>query len=182
MDPPGTYSERQIQSVRLVYVLGAAVWLILIVVMNLITHNAVGVIILMIPFALFALSYFNIESITPTVEQNTFSSNFLSLGLILVFPILTWVTRDSDVPALHQERFMSLLVLSIGLTMLSLLDIWVPEGWIPITIHIKSIFQTLALTLLLYALYSYYIERLEIELHPSRTKSQQPLGSPEPLA
>lgn len=57
-----------------------------------------------------------------------------------------------------KRLFIQIVVFAIILNMASMFDVWVTKNWLSVVMHFKSGLQTAALTLVIYALYMYYIE------------------------
>ena len=149
------YSEEKAAQVRLVYITAIVVWVLIVACFRLYTTDVIGWIILSIAPIIFLTGYANSCHLTIEIERENFQANYFAIGLLLVLPLLTWVNRDYKG---DRQKFTSVLVLSIIIIMLSLLDVWVRREYLSVNKHIKSALQTIAITLLIYALYSYYID------------------------
>lgn len=112
-----------------------------------------GFIILAIPFLVFIIGMITIDSLSPAVEDSLFRHNILATGLLIILPLLAFITKDFRG---DQVLMIQVVLLAITFSLLSMVDIWIPEKWLSLVQHIKSIFQTFALTLILFSLYLYY--------------------------
>lgn len=139
---------------QLIYVVAILFWIFLLAILELYKTDILGAVILAIPFVIFIFGYYNSHVITKDVEDNVFQANYLSIGLLIMLPLMTWINRDYQG---DKRRFTSILVLALILIMVSLLDVWVATEWLPIVKHCKSVLQTTALVMLIYALYTYYV-------------------------
>jgi hypothetical protein len=148
------YTEDKVAYIRYVYIVGLIVWVGLVYYLGMHHTDYVGWIILSIPIWAFILGYVNTCVISGEVEAEVFQANYLSIGLLIVLPLLTWINREYNG---DRRRFTSILVLAIIIIMLSMIDLWVPCEWLSVVKHGKSVLQTLALVLLIYALYMYYV-------------------------
>lgn len=148
------YGKKRTQSVRLVYLLSMIIWLILILVLQLYKTQVIGYFILLIPFFFYFLGYWNADQLTVEVEEKTFSMGYISISLLIVIPLVTWVEKN-----FHGNRWYltKIIVVAVILALISLIDIWVRPKWITLVRHIKSALQTASLTLLVFALYAYYM-------------------------
>lgn len=151
-----TYSQRRVLGVRVVYVLASLLWIGVIWSLHLYQTTFLGWVILILPLILFTMGFINAPYLTVEVEDSLFSIGYLSIALVIVLPIMVWITKDFTG---DQNRIMGILLLAIVFAMLSLYDIWVRPKWLTVARHLKSVFQTLALTLLIFALYTYYLGR-----------------------
>lgn len=112
-----------------------------------------GWILLAIPLVVFVLGILTIDSLSPAVEADMFQYNILSTGLLIILPLLTFITRDFKG---DHHLMIEIVLLAITFSLLSMIDVWIPEKYLSLTKHIRSIFQTFSLTLILIALYLYY--------------------------
>lgn len=164
------YDKCQISRIRKVYILGALLWLLLILWLEIFpTKHLAEFVILMIPFVIFAISWKSADKVSKTVEGYMFQTNILVLGLLIALPILTWVYTKSK----HNKGlFIKLIIFAVIISIITLYDIWVPHHWLPVLKHLNSVFETIALTLFIFALYRYFIERnLRDQLKLSQKRS-----------
>ena len=145
-----------VQQIRFAYVFGLIGWLAIVIMLKLYDTDTVGMILLLIPFLVFLLGYYNANIVTPEVEKEMFTTNYLSVGLIVILPLLVWIT---DVQSKNKSKFIALLVLAIILTLLSMIDVWVSKREMSVYHHIRSMLQTLSIVIIIYALYIFYLEK-----------------------
>ena len=145
----------------LIYIIALVTWIILIFVLGLYEGDIFGWVILVIPFVVFLISMYNIPNHSVDVENNMFEGNFLSFAFLLVVIFVNWRTVSNNV------KIFRILMVALVLLMLSLVDVWVDINSLSLLYHIRSILQTIALTLLAYTLYTYYLEAVLTEhVHP----------------
>lgn len=149
------YGPKKVRNIRILYILACVAWTILIFSIGLYETKLGGFIILAIPYFVFFSGYYEANLLTPEVEDDNFQSNYLSIGLLIVLPLLTFINGSFKG---NRNKFVAIMILALILTMLSLVDVWVPEHYISYVRHVKSIFQTLSIILLIYALYMFYLE------------------------
>lgn len=113
--------------------------------------------ILAIPLVIFFLSFISVKHITVEIEKNSYLVNYISIGLIVIVPILTLAVNQSDA-RFNAEKgvVINIIILALIFTILAVLDVWVRPKWLSIIKHLRSIFQTLSLSLILFALYIYF--------------------------
>ena len=150
------YGRKKTAITQSVYIAASLVWIFILYYLCLYQTDLIGLLILFIPILAFAIAYANAGALTIEVEEDMFKANFLSLGLLILLPLLTWIGKDFEG---DKSKFVCVIILALIFTMLSLIDIWVRRRWFSIVKHIKSVFQTLALTLIIYSLYSYYAQK-----------------------
>jgi hypothetical protein len=98
-------------------------------------------------------NFINAPYLNLYAENNTNAFAFFSIGLLVVFPLITLVRCSYQG---NREKVVEMLVLALIFAVLSIITIYVRQSMISILRHLKSIFQTYALLLLVYALYIYY--------------------------
>lgn len=149
------YCEEKASQVRIVYIIALVVWILIVACFSLYRTDVIGWIILSIPLVIFFTGYGNSNNLTIEVEKENFQANYFAIGLLLILPLLTWVNREYKG---DKKRFTRILVLAIIIVMVSLLDVWVEKRYLSITKHAKSALQTIAIALLIYTLYTFYID------------------------
>lgn len=161
------YGQRKVRSIQSIYIVSAVLWLCLILVLRLYRTDLPGYFILSIPLFVFAFGFVNSNGLSADVEEDMFKANYLSIGLLVVLPLLTWFNNDYKGSGEKRRQFMTLIIVALILTMLSLVDVWVPKKWVTLVKHVKSVLQTASLALIIFALYTYYIERISQECPPA---------------
>lgn len=146
------YGARKKDVLFSVYLVAILLWGILLAYLQPET-DFLGWIILIIPILVFLIATLSLDSISATVESNVFQFNSLSVGLLIIMPLLTFITRDFKG---NQRLMVQIVLLAITFGLISMIDVWIAEKWITAIRHIKSVFQTVSLTLVLFALYLYY--------------------------
>lgn len=141
--------------IRLCYIAGILIWILILHFLKLYKADIYIIMILSIPFFCFLIAFINIENITGLLEDELFKSNYLSIGLVIVIPMLSWLNNDYKG---DKRAYTRILVLAIVATLLSMVDIWVSERYYPIVKHIQSICQCISLSLLIYAITAFYLE------------------------
>lgn len=109
--------------------------------------------ILFLPLAAFFLTFLYIEHISVYVEESMMQSNYLSLGLILALPMLSWMLKEYNG---NKKHFITIIILALVLSLLTFVDIWVPENRITVYRHVRSSLQVMSVSLFIYALCAFY--------------------------
>ena len=151
-----TYGRRKRLSIQIMYVLSMAAWIIIVTALGIRPCTLPAFLILALPLGVYAIGLWNAGAITSEVEDCVFASNYLSIGLLLVLPLLTWINKHYCGDKLH---LLKITVVAVVLSMLSIVDIWVPKKWLPFVKHLKSVLQTASLALLIYAVYEFLISQ-----------------------
>ena len=161
-EPCPQYTKEQIRNIKTAYIIGIIVWIVIIASLGLLSGpiKFLHLVILMIPIVLFILGYLNADQINEDSQEKLQATNFLTLGLLIAFPILSWVYDKSKS---KKSYFNKLLIAAIIISIIPIFDIWVPCNDVPVIIHIKSIIRTFSLGIFIYALYIFYLERKNYE-------------------
>lgn len=142
--------------IRLIYVINLLFWIYLLYYYNLFyTNNIVETIIIFIPIILFILAIISANCITSNVESFMFRTNLLTVGLLVTLPLLTWIADKFDG---DKKTFFHISATAIILSMFTMIDIWVPENYLCMIKHFKSGIQTIAIMLLIYAIYKFFVD------------------------
>ena len=148
------YGTRKSLIIKIIYIIGLLFWLFLIIFLNLNCLPLLGIIFLLIPIIMFLLGFINSSSLTIEMEEELFKANFLTIGLIIALPLLIHISKEY---CGDKCQFITVVFLSLVFSLLSLLDFWTRRKWLTVSKHIKSTFQTIAITLFIIALYLYYL-------------------------
>lgn len=148
------YSYCTVYWIRAVYILAIIIWVLLICYFRLYITPAAFV--LWLPVIVFAIGLTQMDKVSVEVEKDMFKTSLLSVGLILALPLLGWMSRDYSGDRGH---YVSIIILAMVISLLTLIDVWVEKKWLPVYKHYRSCLQTMALTLLIYAVITYYLCR-----------------------
>lgn len=139
------------------YLLGTVIWILLFFWMQTYFPDRCWAswIFLFVPLIVFAINFLCLSWSETTIADYMFQGNFLSFGFLIAVILINW---NSPFSPQDKINFYRILLIAFILLMLSLIDIWFMEVMIFFHYHIRSILQTMALTLLAYSLYLYYCE------------------------
>jgi hypothetical protein len=144
------YNIQIVKNVKYIYVLSSVIWTGLIYVFNFFESDAIGWIFLLIPYFVFGINISQANKCTIDVEDDMFQTNFLSFGYLIVLFLINWEKVK------FKKKLFTILMVVLILILFSVFDVWVTKKKMVHVKHIRSILQTLALSLLAYALYIYY--------------------------
>ena len=148
------YNSHTQFAVKVLYVIFIVIWIIVVVTLKLYTSPAWF--ILLIPIFTFTFAIFSTHNITYEMEDEMFKASYLSVGLILALPLLSWMNKDFSG---DKDHFVSVIFLALGFTILTYIDVWVTKRWLSVFKHFRSCLQTMAVSLFLYAITTYYMNR-----------------------
>lgn len=144
------YTRNVINTIQGLYVLSAIIWIVIVFWGRFYKTDMLGKFILCIPLVMFLISFSNIVSHTKSVSKNMLKGNILSFMFLTVSLLINWL-KIGDRKKIYRAMMISIIFIT-----LSLLDFWVSDKNYIYIIHIKTMAQTIALTLLTYALYIRY--------------------------
>lgn len=144
------YKNNTIRKIRIVYLISVVIWLVLIYIFEFYKTDWIGILILFSPIIVFCISFYHVEFNTVDVEKEVLGGNILSFVFLVVSILIRW----SEV--VNKRKILLAMMVSIVLIMGSLIDIWLNKKNMIILKHVRSIFNTTALVLLIYALYEHY--------------------------
>jgi len=144
------HDQDKIDQIKIFYLIAIILWVIIILWLQLYKTDLVGWIFLLLPVAVYFVNFSNLDQCTKEVEENMFDGNFLSFAFLISVILINWNKTA------NKGKYFRLLTISLVMIMLSLVDLWVSKKSLILTKHIRSIFQTTALFLLAYTLYTYY--------------------------
>lgn len=143
------YGDTKIDIIFLIYIISIIIWAFLVIYLK----SDAGFFILLIPFVIFIISMCSLPRLSLSVEDEMFKVNYLATGMLITLPLLTCVIAGFKG---NKESMIRVVLLAVTFTIISMIDVWVPEKYISMLKHIRSILQTISLVLILYSLYLYY--------------------------
>ena len=149
------YSQSQAEQVKWIYILGIILWLIICFLLKLIPANDFfEYLIIALPIVVFVFSWYYADRVSTVVEDYMGKTNVLTLGLIIALPLLNWVQDRGP----EKKQFIQIMAVAIIFSMLTLIDLWVGHEELHVIRHAESALQTMAITLLIFGLYRYFID------------------------
>ena len=151
------YSPELVTIIRIIYILAILLWILLIYMLDLMKWSkGYGLIFILIPFVVFGIGIANAAVLDEDIENNIFQTSYLTLGVLIVLPLLTWLGQGTS--AADRYEVVEIVLVALIFTLLAMVDVWARREWISVIRHLRSIFQTFALVLLLLALYLFYMQ------------------------
>ena len=127
------------------------IWIFLIAINKL--YLGTAAIIMLIPIALFSLGFMNSYDIADDdIEENVFSTTFVTMGLIISIPLITYYNKEKE-----NKKLTRLVYLAMILTLFSNLHFWVDKSERHIFRIVRSCFETMAITLYAYTLTDFFL-------------------------
>lgn len=144
--------------VQTAYLILAIIWILIIIIFSLYQTDVIGLIILLIPFIVFAIGAINSNAVS---QPNAIiaADNTLSIGVLLLIPLIAFADRTYHEDFIYRKRFIGIAIVAIVLYLLSYIVIYVPARYLPLVGRINSGLITMSVILIIYDLYLYYLHR-----------------------
>jgi len=142
-------------NVGIIYLILVLIWIALIICMKLYDTTWVGLVILLIPIIIFGIATFYGDEHLVSNHTLNDDDDFLTIGIILLLPLLTYFDKDFT----DKGRFMSIVIVSLFLFLLSVIPMWIPVRFAKYVKILRTSIQSIAVTLLLYVIHLYYTHR-----------------------
>ena len=155
IDKTKPYDDSMQSQLQYIYLVAIVIWLTIIFYFHFIEADFFIIVILLIPIVVYVLSLYNLSVITVETEEKLFVFSYLSAGMVIIVPLITWTHDKFD----NQHKIMEAMAMAVILAVISLIDIWVPLKYVSLAKHVRSIFQTAALTLIIYTLYYMFLKK-----------------------
>jgi len=148
------YTPQVVRQVRIFYIVAVLVWLLLVYLLGLFSHGWGGILIAIIPVVVAVIAFIQCPYLESAREEDIMRANFLSLGLIVAISLFAILEKSY----LGERRtFAAVVLLAVVASLISLMYVWVGPKYLSLTRHFKSYMQTISVTLLIYAVYLYFI-------------------------
>ena len=150
------YHKNQHEMLQLLYVVAIIAWIFLTACYRINPpRDIIELSILLLPVVCFLIAFMSIHMISESVEAMMLKANLLTIGLLVALPLINW-SKETSIE--NKTLFIQLAVTAIILSLITLIDWWVPQCYLYMQKHIKSIFQTFAIVLLIFGLYRFFCD------------------------
>ena len=85
----------KILMIKMAYIIGLIVWTITVCMLGLYSHDVICTALMFIPYIIFIVSMFNAPYITKSTEKYFFSYDYLSVGLLIFLPLMSWMNINN---------------------------------------------------------------------------------------
>jgi hypothetical protein len=154
------YTTDQVKKVRTLCIIAIVVWIVLYIILGIFRlpdPYYIFKILLIIPIIILIIAYINAPKLSASVENVIIKFNYISVGLVVIFPLFQWIYANHTCGKPTKAIYLKVLLTGVAFSFISMYDLWFPKSGMIIFKHLKSIAQTFAITLILIALYAYYI-------------------------
>jgi len=116
--------------------------------------------IVFLPIILFGVTIYSLNTITDQSEQTLYKTNFLSIGLVIFFPIFSSIVSKYKGDT---KFFITLMISGFIFSLLSLYDVWTAPEYQPLLKHSKTILQTFTITVIIIAMYTFHLNETDTD-------------------
>lgn len=153
------YSQKTVNRLTFIYIVAVIIWTIFYYFVGAFNQKSIFYkIVYFVPIIIFGISIYFLHTVNHEIEQPMNKANFLSLGLVIFFPIFSIIVTKYRG---NKTFFITLMVSAFILSLITLYDIWISDEYQPILRHIKTILQTFTITLIIIAMYTYYLSETD---------------------
>ena len=143
--------------ILVLYLLAIFLWFAIVYFLNIQFYDLFDIFIFLIPIFSFFIALANLNKpLSPENEKFIFLQNYSSSFSVILMPILIYLA-DKD----FDETFLLTILLSTGFGMLAFLDFWTSDETFDIAKHLKSIFQTISIGLILFGLKFFFRDSID---------------------
>lgn len=142
--------NKKSDNIKIVFFIFTIIWIFIVAINKF--YLSLAFPILLIPIASFGLGIINSDTIDDQVEVDIFSTTFITMGLVISLPLLTFFNKDKMDKDLNHIIFLAMIA-----TLFSYIHIWFSKDDRYICKVIRSCFETIAVTLYIFALTIFFI-------------------------
>lgn len=156
---PCRMKQKQIFWIRVIYAIAMIFWIFIIWYLQMKITDIWDVLIILIPFVVFMISMACIgNGLSPHSEGIMVRNNYVNSALIIIFSLMIWAC--SKIEGARQSHFLLMIIVATIFGLLSYYDLWVGEENYTIVKHLRTVFCTFSITILIFALKYFYIDRI----------------------
>lgn len=159
---PCKIKEKQIFWIRVIYCLAIIFWIFIAWYLQMHINDIWDVCILVIPFIVFSIALLNLgNGLSPHSEGLMVRNNYVNSSLIVIFSLLIWCC--AKVESSRQSHFLLMVIVATIFGLLTYLDLWTGEENYVIAKHLRTVFCTFSITILIFALKYFYLDKITCE-------------------
>lgn len=142
------YCKRQRKQIQWLYTMAAVLWILLIYALGVYkARSLMGYIILSFPVIIYALAFLQAGRMHQEIEKKMLHSDFLILGILFI-----GVLFDMSIHR-YEHYTVPIILAAFIILVFSSADILLGKRGYSLSVHLKSIAKTAAITLLVFVLY-----------------------------
>jgi hypothetical protein len=137
------------------YAVAIVLWVIILLALKIRPDDWVEWSLILLPVILFSMGIAFAKTMSVRMEEYMNRSNLITLGLVIALPLLDWIVKYHEG---DRQSFIVACGVAIILSMLTLIDVPVPDNKVYIIKHLRSILQTYAVVILIISLYKFFFD------------------------
>lgn len=130
-------------------------WIIILMMLKIYPDDIPEWALCILPVLLFTLGIIFSDRMDKEMQDCMNRSNIITLGLVIALPLLDWIARHHGG---DRKKFITACGFAIMLSLLTLIDIPMPDDKVYVLMHLRSILQTISVILLMLALYKFFFD------------------------
>ena len=147
-----TLSECNKMVIVVAYILAIIIWTLILVTFRIGFDSPISIVVIVIPYLIFvsAIMFVPTDTVFCDLRENT----FFAIGLVAILPLVTWYSQHyiGD-----KQRFITLAIMAVFVSMIALYEFCLPRPYICLLEHVRSILQTVGITLLIYVIAEFLV-------------------------
>ena len=152
----GDYNKNVSNNLIVFYVVMVIIWLVLVITLGVKPNDMVTIALILVPVIVFGIAIYNTYDFNRDQHNNKASVNLFTVALLSTSILVGW--RKKGGSEVDKQQFYKLFITGFLLAMLSAMDIWTNRKDEVYVVHGKSAAQTMALSILMIALFWYYVD------------------------
>lgn len=153
VDNYDSYDHNTIFYMQLICLISIVLWFIIICYLNLFDNSLFSWFLILIPIFVILINFLGVHQMNYKCEKQLFQGNFLSFGFLITIILINW---NNPIHDCNKNSYFKILIFAFVFIMFTLIDFFIKRSYLSLIKLTKSIFNTFALTLLIWALYLYY--------------------------
>lgn len=164
------YCRRHRKQLQWLYTIAAVLWIILIYALGVYkARSIIGYVILSFPLIVYALAFVQARRIHKTIERRMLHNDFLVIGILFISVLF-------DMSMHHYDHYtVNIIIAAFIFLVFSSADVIMGNRGFSISLHIKSISKTAAITLLVFVIYVNISQKI-----PMKNKSSDAIKAEKP--
>lgn len=142
------YCKRQRKQLQWLYTMAAVLWILLIYALGVYkAKSIIGYVILSFPLIIYALAFVQVGRIHRAIEKRMLHNDFLVIGILFASVLFEMSTHRYD------HYTVPIIIAAFILLVFSSADVIMGKRGFSLSLHIKSIAKTAAITLFVFVIY-----------------------------
>lgn len=153
--------------IQIIYIVAVILWILIVYALRVYKDQSiVSYMILAMPIFFYALGFLSMRKKRVYNNQNSTAIDFLALGILFVGVLF-------EISHHHTQHYtINIIIVAFVLLLLSTITIWTTKKSFSLVQHLRSIFQTAAITLLVYVIWVNVANKVPMSYYGLNAKNQ----------